>query len=140
MPSSTDPETLPQQRLATPVGDVMRPGVVTIAEDAPLLHAKRAMVRHGIHAVLVVGKETGRPLGWVSDHGLLSWLERDLATVPAAHAITEPPRFVDAGATARSALDALAEQGVGHLLVGDIGRPPQGVIAPLDLVDLVTRP
>jgi CBS domain-containing protein len=118
----------------------MRPGVVTISEDAPLLHAKRAMVRHGIHAVLVVGRESGRPLGWVSDHGLLKWLERDLATLPAAHAITEPPRFIDPSAPARSALDALAQQGVGHLLVGDTGRPPQGVISPLDLVDLVTRP
>lgn len=140
MSSTTDPGPLAQQRLMTRVADVMRPGVVTIAEDAPLLHAKRAMVRHGIHAVLIVGKETGRPLGWVSDHGLLQWLERDLATVPASHAITEPPRFVDAGASARSALQALGEQGVGHLLVGDVGRPPQGVIAPLDLVDLVTRP
>ena len=71
MSGTTDPGTLPQQRLATAIGDLMRPGVVTIAEDAPLLHAKRAMVRHRIHAVLVVGKESGRPLGWVSDHGLL---------------------------------------------------------------------
>ena len=140
MSSTTDPGTVAKQRLATRVADVMRPGVVTIAEDAPLLHAKRAMVRHGIHAVLVVGKESGRPLGWVSDHGLLPWLERDLASVRASHAITEPPRFIDAGASARTALEVLAEQGVGHLLVGDIGRPPQGVIAPLDLVDLVTRP
>jgi len=29
---------------------------------------------------------------------------------------------------------------VTHILVGDAGLPPQGVVAPLDLVELVTRP
>jgi CBS domain-containing protein len=116
----------------------MRPGVITIAEDASLLLAKRAMVRHGVHAVLVCGT---RPLGWVTDAGLLRWLERDLAAVPASHAITEPPHYIEASATAREALEALAAPGVTHLLVArSAGDLPQGVVAPLDLVDLVTRP
>jgi CBS domain-containing protein len=137
---ATSPTTpaAPVTRLDAPVREVMRPGVITMAEDASLLQAKRAMVRHGVHAVLVCGT---RPLGWVTDSGLLRWLERDLSAVPASHAITEPPHYIEAGATARDALEALAAPGVSHLLVarrpGDL---PQGVVAPLDLVDLVTRP
>jgi CBS domain-containing protein len=129
---------MPVTRLDAPVSEIMRPGVITIADDASLLQAKRAMVRHRVHAVLVC---SSRPLGWVTDSGLLRWLERDLEAVRAAEAITEPPHYIDAGASAREALDALAAPGVTHLLVSRAaGALPQGVVAPLDLVDLVTRP
>ena len=136
----TDIPARTAQRLRSPVRDLMRPGVITIAEGAPLTQAKRAMVRHDVHAVLVVATDTGRPLGWVTDRGLLRWLEHDMDHIAARHAITEPPHYIDADATAREALEALAEPAVTHLLVGDAGLPPQGVVAPLDLVELVTRP
>ena len=131
----------PQDRLSTPVRAFMRPGVITIPQHASLLEAKRAMVRHGVHAVVVVGASDGRALGFVSDSGLLAWLERDLSSIEASHAITEPPRYVRPDDSARDALAALAAPGVTHLLVADTpGGPPHGVVAPIDLVDLVTRP
>jgi CBS domain-containing protein len=130
-----------QERLTTPVSEIMRPGVITIADSAPLMQAKRAMVRHGVHAVLVVSRDSGDPLGWVSVDGLLSWLERDLTALPAAHAITEPPHYVEPEAGARAALEQLQKPGVSHLLVRPAeGGPAQGVVAPMDIVDLVTRP
>lgn len=129
------------ERLATPVHEFMRPGVISLPEDATLLEAKRAIVRHRVHAVLIVGAADGRPLGWVSDDGLLGWLEKDLASVPAAHAITEPARYIEPDATAHDAVAALAAPGVTHLLVSRIaGGAPHGVIAALDLVDLLTHP
>jgi CBS domain-containing protein len=128
-------------RLATPVRDFMRPGVVTVPEHTSLLQAKRAMVRHGTHAVLVVAKENGRPLGWVTAGGLLGWLERDLSTVPAGQAITEPPHRIEPEDTAHNALAALAAPGVSHLIVCPAADgPPFGVVSPIDIVDLVTRP
>jgi len=140
MSGVTDLPARTEERLSTRVRDLMRPGVITIAEDAALLQAKRAMARHRVHAVLVVGADTGRPMGWVSDHGLLRWLEHDLSAIAARQAITEPPRYIDADATAREALEALATPPATHLLVGEPGRSPQGVVAPLDLVELITRP
>ena len=140
MSGVTDPPARTEERLTTRVRDLMRPGVITIAENAALMHAKRAMVRHGVHAVLVVGADTGHPLGWVLDHGLLRWLEQDLSSIAARQAITEPPHYIDVDATARDALEALARPSTTHLLVGEAGRSPQGVIAPLDLVELITRP
>ena len=137
---ATDIPARTAERLRSPVRDLMRPGVITIAEGAPLTQAKRAMVRHRVHAVLVMAADTGRPLGWVADRGLLRWLEHDMDHIAARQAITEPPHYIDAGATARDALEALAEPAVTHLLVGEIGQPPQGVVAPLDLVELVTHP
>ena len=127
-------------RLATPVRDFMRPGVVTVPERASLLQAKRAMVQHDTHAVLVVGG-AGQPLGWVTADGLLRWLERDLSSIPAGQAITEPPHRIEPLDTGRGALEALAEPGVSHLLVCPaVDEPPLGVVAAIDIVDLVTRP
>jgi CBS domain-containing protein len=132
---------LTQERLTTPVSELMRPGVITIGDNAPLMQAKRAMVRHGVHAVLVVGEESGLPIGWVSVGGLLAWLERDLTALPAAQAVTEPPHFIESGATARDALELLEGPGVSRLLVRAAeGGAAQGVVAPMDLVELVTRP
>jgi CBS domain-containing protein len=130
--------TTPQGRLETPVRSIMHPGVVSVSDDASLLQAKRALVRHGVHAILIVGSGDGRPLGWVTDRGLLSWLEHDLALVSAGQAITEPATFIEPGDTARQALAALRVPGVSHLLVSRTpGAPPQGVVASLDLVELV---
>jgi len=130
-----------RERLATPVRDFMRPGVITVPDDASLLDAKRAMVRHGVHAVLIVAASSGRPLGWVSDRGLLTWLERDMSSIPAGHAITEPPHYIEPGSVARDALEALAAPGVTHLLVSPIaGGAPRGVVAPIDLANLLTQP
>jgi CBS domain-containing protein len=129
-----------QDRLTTPVSEIMRPGVITMAENASLLQAKRAMVRHGVHAVLVVGEGDGRALGWVSAGGLLAWLERDLDALPAAQGITESAHRIDADATAHDALEALLNSGVSHLVVTSPGSDmPQGVLGAMDLVDLVTH-
>jgi CBS domain-containing protein len=132
---------LTQERLATPVRDIMRPGVITMVERASLLEAKRAMVRHGVHAILIVGEGDGRALGWVSADGLLAWLERDLSDISAAQGVTEPARRIDLDATARDALEALLDSGVSHLVVtaGGSGMP-HGVVGAMDLVDLVTHP
>jgi signal-transduction protein with cAMP-binding, CBS, and nucleotidyltransferase domain len=127
-----------RDRLATPVRELMKPGVVTLPDQASLLEAKRALVRHGVHAVLIAATD-GRPLGWVTHDGLLPWLERDLASIQAAHAITEPPRFVELDATAAEALEALASSGATHLLVAQApSQAPHGIVSPVDLVELLT--
>jgi CBS domain-containing protein len=130
--------TTPADRLEAHVRTIMRPGVICVSDDSSLLQAKRALARHGVHAILVVAHDGGRPLGWVTDRGLLSWLEQDLALVQAGQAITEPATSVEPGASAREALDELRRPGVSHLLVSRTpGGPPQGVVAALDLVELV---
>jgi len=141
MPSIAEPPHATQERLATRVSELMRPGVITVGDGASLLQAKRALVRHGVHAILIVATESGLPLGWVTIDGLLGWLRRDLSAVPAAQAITEPPHFIEPGATAGDALEQLAKPGVSHLLVRPAqGGVPQGVVAATDLVDLLTHP
>ena len=125
-------------RSRRPCATLMRPGVVSVSADTSLLQAKRALVRHHVHAILVVDQAGGRPLGWVTDRGLLKWLEHDLGLVSAGQGITEPATFIEPGASARDALERLAAPGVSHLLVSrTAGEPPQGVVAAMDLVELI---
>jgi CBS domain-containing protein len=123
--------------LETPVREFMTPGVLTIAEDASLAQVYRAMVAHSVHALMVVGRTEGKPLGWVTTRGLLSWVGRDRSLASASDAITERPFKIAPSAPAREALTALSQPGTSHLLVcrqEDAG--PEGVIADFDLVAL----
>jgi CBS domain-containing protein len=123
--------------LETPVRQFMTPGVLTIAEDASLAQVYRAMVLHTVHAVLVVGRTEGRPLGWVTTRGLLGWVGQDRSLACASDAITGQPVTISPSATAREALAALSQPGTSHLLVcrREDGIP-EGVVSELDLVAL----
>lgn len=123
--------------LATAVRDLMTPAVLTIAEDASLVHVYRAMVAHSVHAVLVVGRTEGRPLGWVTTRGLLGWVGRDQSLASARDAITERAVTIEPNASARDALTALSQAGTSHLLVcRSEGATPEGVVSALDLIAL----
>jgi nucleotide-binding universal stress UspA family protein len=115
----------------------MTPGVLTIAEDASLGHVYRAMVAHSVHALLVVGRSEGRPLGWVTARGLLGWVGCDQSLACARDAITERPVTIEPSAYAREALTALSQAGTSHLLVcRQSEATPEGVVSELDLVAL----
>lgn len=126
------PVALPRE-----VREVMTPGVVTIVEDASVRQARRAMQAHGVHAVLVVGCKQGRPLGWVTARGLLSWIDRDESLSHARDAITEPPTTIEPSASVHEAIREIVQPGVTHLLVQHHpDRPPEGVVGERDLLAL----
>ncbi|MGH2980260.1 MAG: CBS domain-containing protein [Solirubrobacterales bacterium] len=127
----------PGDYLETPVRDIMTPGVVSIPEDASLVHVYRAITAHSVRAVLVVGRTEGRPLGWVTARGLLGWIGKDESLVSARDAVTERATFVEPSATAREAIVALLQAGVSHVLVRrSDDSMPEGVLSDLDLVAL----
>jgi CBS domain-containing protein len=133
----TPPPPPDNRWLRTPVRAFMRPGVVTLAEDASLLQVQRAMIAHGVHAVLITA--AGGPLGWVTAGGLLPWLSKEPALFPAGAAITEQVVYIPPGASARRALEVLSESGTSHLLVSPrTAASPQGVVSEIDLVRLAS--
>lgn len=143
MPSDTllHPHPAPlADRLDTAVREIMRPGVIVIAAHASVARAQRALLAHGVHAILVLADDGRRPLGWVTSRGLLAWAERDISLSQAGDAVTEPPLAIDPSASAREALALLEREGTSRLLVarGDDGVP-EGVVADVDLLRLVSR-
>lgn len=120
--------------LDTEVRVLMRPGLVTISGDASLQQTKLALLRHNVHAVLVIGAQ-GQPLGWVTARALLSLSAEDPRLVTASQAVCEPPRRISPNATGREAIAALLEHGATRLLVAPTeGDPPEGVVADMDLL------
>jgi CBS domain-containing protein len=123
--------------LRTPVRAFMRPGVVTVAEDASLLQVQRAMIAHGVHAVLIVG--TAGPVGWITAGGLLPWLGQEPALYTASSALSEKVAWIAPTASAADALRFLADPAVSHLVVCPrAGAPAQGVVSEIDLVRLAS--
>jgi CBS domain-containing protein len=132
--------SLSGDRLDTPVRDLMRPGVIVLSEHASVAQAQRAVLAHGVHAVLILEDSTGRPVGWVTSRGLLAWTARDVALACAREAVTEPPIAVEPSASAREALEAIDRTGASRLLVVRDGAGlPEGVVSDVDLLREVAR-
>lgn len=120
---------------ATKVRDVMRPGVVTVPEDASVLEARRAMLSHAVHAILVVARAHGRPMGLVTPRGLLPWIDKDESAGYARDAISQAPVWIKPGASLREAVQALIEPGITHLLVRRRDEEmPEGIVTARDLL------
>jgi CBS domain-containing protein len=126
--------------LEVPVVHLMTPGVVSIVEDASLRRLYRALTAHEVDAVLVIGRSSGRPIGWATKRGLLAWVGRDESMAFARDAVTEPPRTIHPGATAREALTAISQPGTTRLLVClSSDAFPEGVVAESDLIAFAGR-
>jgi CBS domain-containing protein len=127
-------------RLDAPLRELMRPGVIALADDASLHQAERAMVSHGVHAVLILGSRSGQPLGWVTARRLLGLVDRDPVLTSVRNAITQDVVSLRPGATAREAIAALAGSDASYVLVSKReGCVPEGVVSELDLLALVWR-
>jgi CBS domain-containing protein len=135
--TTTPPPPLDTRWMRTPVRAFMRPGVVTLAEDASLLQVQRAMTAHGVHAVLITA--VGGPIGWVTAGGLLPWLAKEPALYSARAAISEKVVFIPPNASAAEALRALSDPETSHLVVSPrAAASPQGVVSEIDLVRLAS--
>jgi len=137
-PSSTA-GSFGEARLDCPVRACMTPGVVCLVEDASLRQAERAMTAHGVHALLVVGRLNGRPMGWLTARGLLERLSSQDDLDRAGRAVSEHALRIDPSSTARDALTLMLEERVPRLLVSHgPDALPEGVITEVDLLRLVT--
>jgi CBS domain-containing protein len=100
-----------------------------------LLQVQRAMIAHGVHAVLIVG--AAGPVGWITAGGLLPWLGQEPALYTASSALSEKVAWIAPTAPAADALHALADPAISHLVVCPrAGAPAQGVVSEIDLVRL----
>ena len=120
------------------VSEIMTAGVVSLPDDASLRDACRAMDRHSVHAILVVGNG-GVHRGFVTAPGLLARRGMDVDLLPLAEALDEPAIEVPPTASVESAAALLDAPGTSHLLVcrGD-GRPPEGIVTALDVIRALT--
>jgi CBS domain-containing protein len=132
----TDVAATPTTRVAdAPARHAMRHGVVAMAENADLTSVFHAMAEHGVHAVLIEDRASGRPLGWVTAQALLTWMNLEPGEAHAHEAMTPRVVTVPPDAPVREVVAALSRAGTTHVLVCEDGaRAGEGVITALDVV------
>lgn len=134
-PGGEPAQAAADSRLSSRARDLMTPGVISISEEASVAQAERALLIHGRHSVLVVGRRNGTPLGWVTARGLLDWLARDKQLARARDAITERAVSVHPFDSPADVIALMDREKVGQVLVAhDPHEAPEGVISVLDLV------
>lgn len=122
--------------LGTPVGDVARPELVSVAPQSSIRDAARTMRDHGVSSVGVV--EDGRLVGILTDRDLRGRvLAADVDPAEAVRAVmTTDLVTISADALAFEALVAMTSRRIHHLpLVDDAGRPT-GLVTTTDLIRL----
>lgn len=119
--------------------DVMSAGVIVIPEEASAAQVQRALVAHGVHAILVL-EHDGRPVGWATTAGLMGVCDRDTALLSARYVVTEEAVTLEPSVTVREALEIMRARSVPRVLVSRPGcRLPEGVVAELDLLTVFAR-
>ena len=102
---------IPQLNVEVPISSVMSKGVITLEEEAPIVDAALAMVRHGIRHVVVT--RDGRLAGVISERDLFGMqrtsLRRIVERVKAAATV---PQLSAAAVDVRALARALLAQGV----------------------------
>jgi CBS domain-containing protein len=120
------------------VVDVMRPGVMSVAPDAPLVDVAQTMATHHVHAVVVAGitrDDSGADhlvWGLVSDMDIVRAAEAGIEGHNAADAARTEVVTVDPSTPLADAAALMDEHGSAHLIVQSGGHPV-GVVSSLDI-------
>jgi CBS domain-containing protein len=120
------------------VADVMRPGVMSCAPDAPLLTVAQTMATHHVHSVIVAGltrdDRGGDHLVWglISDMDVVRAAESGIEGHTAAEAARTEVVTVEPATPLSEAAQLMDEHATAHLIVVSGGQPT-GVISSLDL-------
>lgn len=120
------------------VADVMRPGVMSCAPDAPLLTVAQTMATHHVHSVVVAGltrdDRGGDHLVWglISDMDVVRAAESGIEGHTAAEAARTEVVTVEPATPLSEAAQLMDKHATAHLIVVSGGQPT-GVISSLDL-------
>ena len=128
------------------VADVMRPGVVGCAPDAPLVTVAQSMATHHVHSVVVSGV-TDDHLVWglVSDmdivraagsgiagHTAADAARTEVVTVDPTTPLSDVAQHLGEQLAVNDVVRLMDEHGIAHLIVTSNGRPT-GVVSSLDI-------
>jgi len=117
------------------VADVMRPGVMSCAPDAPLLTVAQTMATHHVRSVGVATDDSGGDhlvWGLVSDMDIVRAAESGIEGHTAADAARTEVVTVDLSTPLAEAARLMDRQDTAHLIVTSGGQPA-GVVSSLDL-------
>jgi CBS domain-containing protein len=93
------------------------PAAVGAFDDTPLLRVRQAMSHHQVDAILVVGRDDGIPLRWVTRDGLVRKAGREPSRQGARQAIGDAVAQLNAGTSLAQLRELLREPDVSRVLI-----------------------
>jgi CBS domain-containing protein len=127
-------------------GDVMHPGVVTCAPDAPLWAVARIMAEHRVHCVAVAGVGDagahGRHFGWglIDDMELVLASHRGSLDEPAGTIVVAAPPAIKESDSLERAAGLMVKDDARHVVVVGPSGLPSGMISTLDVARILAAP
>ena len=124
------------------VSDIMHPGVMSVAPDAPLITVAQTMASHHVHSVVVggIGAEAARggQLVWglISDMDLVRAARTGIEGRTAEDIAQTEAVTIDPSTTVEDAAKLMDERGTAHLIVATTGRPI-GIVSSLDIAGVL---
>ena len=131
-------QTLAEQSLETPLGELVRGAPVGVALTAPIRVALEQMHRRRIGSVLVLDDDSGAALGILTRHdivGRIALAQRALDT-PIAEVMSTPVVTLGLQQTAQDAALAMSRHGIRHVPVADAAGRIVGIVSERDLFAL----
>jgi CBS domain-containing protein len=133
-------QSLAEQSLETPLGDLLRRAAVSVAPATALAQALAAMHEEGVGAVLVADADSGAAIGILTRHDVLGrvTLPRLALSTPIADVMSAPVHALGARQTAQDAALAMSSHGIRHIVVTEAngGGRAVGVVSERDLFAL----
>jgi CBS domain-containing protein len=131
-------QSLAEQSLETPLGDLLRRAVVAVSPATPVAEALQAMHGKRIGSVLVADDDTGAALGILTRHDVLGRITLpglSLAT-PIGTVMSRPLHSLGLAHTAQDAALLMSRHGIRHVPVADDAGRVVGILSERDLFAL----
>jgi CBS domain-containing protein len=97
--------------------DRAAPAGAALTEDTPLQRVRRAMSHHQVDAILVLGRDDGAPLRWVTRDGLIRKAEREPAGNGVRQAIVDVVAHLKADTTLAQLRELVKDPDVSRVLI-----------------------
>jgi CBS domain-containing protein len=131
-------QSLAEQSLETPLGDLLRRAVVTVSPATPVAEALQAMHGKRIGSVLVADDDSGAALGILTRHDVLGRITLpglSLAT-PISAVMSQPLHSLSTRHTAQDAALLMSRHGIRHVPLADDSGRVVGILSERDLFAL----
>lgn len=131
-------QSLAEQSLETPLGELVRRAAYGVAPGTPLVEALRAMHDKRIGSVLVFDDDRGHALGILTRHDILGrvTLPGLPLTTPIEQVMSRPVLTLGLHHTAQDAALAMSRHGIRHVPVADAEGRIVGLLSERDLFAL----
>jgi CBS domain-containing protein len=136
--SSYAAQTLAEQSLETPLGDLLRRAAYSVPPQTPLVDALLAMHERRIGSVLVADADSGAAVGILTRHDVLGrvTLPGLALSTPIRAVMSSPVHTLGRHHTAQDAALAMSRHGIRHVPIADEAGRVVGIVSERDLFAL----